>query len=280
VLRIEDLDGPRIKEGAAEAIVDTLSWLGMDWDEGPIVQSKDMEPYVAAMRKLAEAGAVFPCSLSRAEIEAAASAPQEGSHEIHFPQGLRPELGSKNFDELAADDLSWRFAVKTGPVEFVDRIAGPQLIDPSKEIGDFVVWTKRNQPAYQLAVVVDDHRQGITDIVRGDDLLPSAARQLLLYNALGHASKTPTYFHLPLVLGEDGKRLAKRHGDTRVETYRECGAPPEAIVGLVASWSGVEGERSLMSAAEFKTAFSLTTMPLDPIVFSQEQDAWVRSHCR
>ena len=119
-------------------------------------------------------------------------------------------------------------------IALTDEIAGPLLHRPFDEVGDFVVWTKRGVPAYQLAVVVDDARQHVSDVVRGDDLLPSAGRQTLLYRALDHTS--PRWWHVPLVLGEDGRRLAKRHGDTRLATYRDAGVPPERIVGLLAGW--------------------------------------------
>src|SRR5690606_23449738 len=132
--------------------------------------------------------------------------------------------------------------------------------------GDFVIWTKRAQPAYQLAVVVDDHRQGVTDAIRGDDLLDSAARQLLRYRALGYAP-APAQMHLPLVVGDDGRRLAKRHGDTRVEHYRALGVPAERVVGLIARWSGVQEDRAPMSADEFVGAFNIERLPRAAAVF-------------
>jgi len=271
VLRIEDLDGPRIKEGAADAIIDTLRFLGLDWDEGPLVQSHDLSPYTDAMRALAAAGRVFPCALTRAEIEHAASAPHGSTGESRFPPELRPPLHPRDFDD---PKTNWRFAVDDATVEFDDRVAGPQRINPSRSVGDFVVWTKRAQPAYQLAVVVDDHRQRVTDVVRGDDLLDSAARQLLLSRALGFDPE-PAYTHLPLVLGEDGRRLAKRHGDTRVDHYRSRRVPPERIVGLIAFWSGVTDHREPMSPRDFASAFNLQTLPRSPAVFTREDDQWL-----
>ncbi|MGE3107560.1 MAG: glutamate--tRNA ligase family protein [Phycisphaerales bacterium] len=279
VLRIEDLDGPRVKPQAARGILSTLEWLGIDWDEGPIVQSADLEPYRHAMRKLAAHARVFVSNLSRGEIEAAASAPQEGSGEVPFPPSLRPPLAPLDFDRLDARESNWRFALPAGSnvVEFVDQFAGAQRLDVASSIGDFIVWTRRRQPAYQLAVVVDDHRQGITHIVRGDDLLHSAARQLLLYRALGYRPE-PIYFHLPLVVGTDGKRLAKRHGDTRVDSYRALGVPAEAVIGLVAHWCGVTPEPRPLAAAEFKHLLDLTTITPHPVVFTPEHDAWLRRH--
>ena len=211
LLRIEDLDGPRVKPEAVDGVRRTLEWLGLDWDEGPVVQSDDLEPYREAMRRLAAEGKAFPCALTRGQIAAAASAPQEGSHELVYPGSLRPRSWERAFTDA---ETNWRFLVPDAPVSFDDAFAGPQSFDLSKTIGDFIVWTKRGMPAYQLAVVVDDHRQGITEVVRGDDLLESGARQRALYRALGYAPE-PRLWHLPLVVGPDGKRLAKRHGDSR-----------------------------------------------------------------
>jgi len=274
VLRIEDLDGPRVKPGAIEGTIELLRWLGIDWDIGPIVQSDDLQPYRDAMATLASGAAAYPCELTRGQIEAAASAPQEGSGESVFPASLRPESRARAFDD---EQTNWRLVVPDEVVRFDDAFAGPQERRPSQSVGDFVVWTKRGQPSYQLAVVVDDARQGVNEVVRGDDLIDSAARQILLYRVMGIADRIPRYTHLPLVIGEDGKRLAKRHGDTRLDAYRAAGVRAERVIGLLARWSGVRpntgGE---MTAAEFRDRFGLRTMAGHPAVFTQEDDRWLR----
>lgn len=302
VMRIEDLDGPRVKPEAIEGVVRTLEWLGLEWDEGPVVQSRDVGPYREAMRSLAGRGLVYPCDLTRTQIEEglwstaagggaeagggnaeemaaeAASAPQEGSREVVFPASLRPELRARAFDR---DDVNWRLVVKPGVVEVADRFAGVRRFDPAETIGDFVVWTKRGQPSYQLAVVVDDHRQGVTAVVRGDDLLDSAARQRRVYEAL-QIGPVPEYWHLPLVRGGDGRRLAKRHGDTRIDSYRARGVGAERIIGLAAWWSGMreagEAGPRAMTAAEFRDKFDLTTMDRmsrEAVVFGPEEERWL-----
>lgn len=271
VLRIEDLDGPRIKEGALEQTIDILRWLGMDWDGEPLIQSRDLAPYEEAMSHLTAQGLVYPCELTRKEIAAAASAPHDGERsEVHFPPHLRPEERPRTFEDRGTN---WRLAVPESEISFEDAIAGPQRRTPARSVGDIVLWTKRSAPAYQLAVVVDDHRQGVTEVVRGDDLLDSAARQLLIHRALG-LNPEPRYTHLPLVLGADGRRLAKRHGDTRLAHYRELGAPPERLIGLLASWSGLE--REPMSAADFAARFDPATLPRDPVTCTEEDDQWLR----
>lgn len=268
LLRIEDLDGPRVKPEAVDGLRRTLEWLGLDWDEGPFIQSSDLAPYRAAMVRLVREGAAFPCSRTRGEL-AAASAPQEGVHETRYAKELRPLRWEKEFKE----GVNWRFFAPEAPVPFTDVFHGPQDVNLSTLVGDFTVWTKRAVPAYQLAVVVDDHRQGVTQVVRGDDLLDSAARQLLLYRALGLGPE-PAYTHLPLVRGPDGKRLAKRHGDSRVDAYREAGVAPERLIGLLAGWSGLPLRP--MSAAEFRDAFDLHAMPKTSVVFTQADDDWLR----
>ncbi len=268
LLRIEDLDGPRVRPEAVDGVRRTLEWLGLDWDEGPVVQSDDAAPYRAAMESLAAAGRVFPCALTRGQIAAAASAPQEGAHELVYPASLRPRAWEKRFEDARTN---WRFLVPEGAVAFDDAFAGPQSFELSRTIGDFIVWTKRGAPAYQLAVVVDDHRQGITEIVRGDDLLESGARQLLLYRALGLGPE-PRHWHLPLVVGPDGRRLAKRHGDCRLDALRAAGARAEDVVGAAARWCGIDAKGAL-TAAEFRDALDLAEFPRGPLVFRPEENA-------
>ncbi|MEM0982824.1 MAG: glutamate--tRNA ligase family protein [Planctomycetota bacterium] len=279
-LRIEDLDTPRVKPETIAETIDLLTWLGMTWDAGPTLQSDDLDPYRDAMNALAKQRLIYPCSLTRSEIEAAASAPHERDEprEAIVTPEMRPDARPTAFDD---EHTNWRLAVEPGTViRFDDRAAEPQAIDVAADAGDFVIWTKRGCPSYQLAVTADDARQGVTEIVRGNDLLGSAARQLLLWSHLrDHLSlgEPPAQTHLPLVRGEDGKRLAKRHGDTRLTTYRERGVPAEAVIGLIAFWSGVQAAREPMSAAAFFERFRLDTMPGDDVIFTEDDDRWLQS---
>ena len=274
VLRIDDLDGPRIKPGAAEGAIDTLEWLGLDWDEGPYYQRHDLSPYREALEQLARQGDIYPCRCTRKEIEQALSAPHGDDHELRYPGTCRPTEGTgvdlKLLDEA---DVGWRLRVSDGPIEFVDQLVGRQSVDVQATVGDFLVGTKQNLPSYQLAVVVDDVCQQIDQVVRGDDLLSSTPRQLLLYRRLRFRD-LPTYTHLPLVVGEDGKRLAKRHGDSRIAHYREQGVRRERILGLLAEWCGL-GPRQEMSIMQFLDAFRLERLPLQKIVFTPTDDRWL-----
>lgn len=273
-LRIEDLDTPRVKPGVIDATIGTLRWLGLDWDGEPAVQSRDMGPYRDAMRTLAAAGLVYPCTLTRAEIGAAASAPNEGDHEVRFDASLRPGGFRRGTPARFDDDATnWRLAVDEGVVTIDDRFRGPVEIDVTRSVGDFVVWTKRGCPSYQLAVVVDDARQGVTEIVRGDDLIDSAGRQALLYRGLG-LGEPPRCCHLPLVRGADGRRLAKRHGDTRIDHYRDSGVPARRVLALLARWCGVDAGASV-AAQDLIGAIRLDTIPPDDVVFGPEDDAWL-----
>ncbi len=273
VLRIEDLDTPRVKPGVIKQTIDTLEWMGLDWDQGPIIQSEHLQSHADAMETLASLGRVYPCELSRSEIEAASSAPNEGDHEIRYDPSLRPSEIPKTFHESGAN---WRLCVEQGAIKFTDQFMGEQSIDPSASVGDFVVWTRRACPSYQLAVVVDDHAQGITEIVRGDDLLDSTARQITIQKALSCAP-TPTYTHLPLVRGEDGRRLAKRHGDTRIDHYRSRGTTRERVIGLMGYWCGITDVRGEMSIEDFLQGFDLDTLSREDITFTSEDDRWLTS---
>lgn len=270
-MRIEDLDGPRVKAGAAEGILETLRWVGLDWDGEVLVQSSDLEPYRRAMRELASQRKVYASELTRTQIESAASAPHADEHEAPFPATLRPD---RIPDRFADEETNWRFLTPDREISVDDAFCGPRVFKPAHECGDFVVWTKRGQPAYQLAVVVDDARQGVTDVIRGDDLLPSAARQMLLHEALG--LHTPRYMHLPIVRGADGKRLAKRHGDTKVDTYRGAGVGSERLIGLMAYWSGMTQERGEVPIREFVEALEMNKVPRGDVMYRSEDDAWLR----
>jgi glutamyl-tRNA synthetase len=271
LMRIEDLDGPRIKPESVGRTLEILQWLGLDYDGSPLIQSADLSPYEEALRELAAQRRAYACRLTRREIEQAASAPHAGDHEVRFPPDSRP-----------SDERSWRwsdarmncrFLVPDETIEINDLVQGRIALRPCAEVGDFVIWTKRGTPSYQLAVAVDDARQGVTEVVRGHDLLPSAARQVLLYRALGWTP--PRWWHLPLVLGTDGRRLAKRHGDTRLECYRELGVPPERVVGLLASWCGIGSTRGEISAEDFRQRFEVARLSREPVVFSEDDHAWL-----
>jgi glutamyl-tRNA synthetase len=190
VLRIEDIDGPRIKRGADQLAIDDLRWLGIDWDDRPIYQSQRIRTYDDAIRQLVERGRAYPCVCTRREAQLAASAPHAEDGSAPYPGTCRGRFGSIDDARRANDgrEPAIRFRVPDETVEFDDAFVGRARYDVERQLGDFVIRKADGTPAYQLAVVVDDAAQGMTDVVRGDDLLDSTPRQMLLYRALSRRS--------------------------------------------------------------------------------------------
>ncbi len=277
VLRIEDLDGPRIKPETIQQAIDDLTWLGLGWDAGPTLQSANLAPYREAAARLIESGAAYPCVCTRKEVELAASAPHAEDGSTVYPGTCRGRFQSiEEARQAAGRSPAVRFRVPGERFDFVDQFAGRRSIDLASQIGDFVIAKPDGSPAYQLAVVVDDALARVTDVIRGDDLIDSVARQVLLYRALGWADRTPAYTHLPLVIGEDGRRLAKRHGDTRLATYRNAGVPAGRIRALLSRWLGIDAGDT-MEPDEIVSRFNLSQVSREPVVFRSDDDRWLRA---
>jgi len=232
VLRIEDLDPLRCRDEWTARAIDDLAWLGVRWRGEPFHQSKRRAVYEAVWRRLRDAGLVYPSRASRREVRDAAHAPheeEEGTEPI-FPPALRPPLAAGR-DALVPGGELWRFRVPDGEVvRFTDACCGPQAFTAGVDFGDFVVWRKDDVPAYELAVVADDVDMGITEVVRGEDLLRSTARQLLIYRALG--ATPPAWCHLPLVRDAEGRRLAKRHQALSIRALRDRGLTPAEVLAM------------------------------------------------
>jgi glutamyl-tRNA synthetase len=276
ILRIEDLDGPRIKKGADQQAIEDLRWLGLDWDEGPIYQSTRLGAYAEGLEYLTKAGHAYPCICSRSEVALAASAPHAEDGATIYPGTCRNRFNSvEEARRAAGKEPALRFRVPDQAVEFTDAFAGPQQILPARDLGDFVIARADGTPAYQLAVVVDDRDMNVTDVVRGDDLLDSTPRQILLYRALHRERSIPRFYHLPLVVGEDVRRLAKRHGDTRISQYRHLGVPASRILALLARWSGISCEREPGKAGDLLPAFDLARVPSKPVIFATSDHQWI-----
>jgi glutamyl-tRNA synthetase len=265
LLRVEDIDSPRVKPGAAAQAIDDLHWLGLDWDGDPVVQTARVPLYESALDRLKQLDLVYPCTCTRSDVAAAASAP----HAEHEPPTYPGTCAHRRAADADALDkpFAWRFRVTDSPA-FDDDFRGPTHIDLKQVGGDFVVWKSAGTPAYQLAVVADDADQGVTEVVRGDDLVPSTPRQLLLYRALGW--EPPAFAHLPLVVGPDGRRLAKRHGDTRLAALRDAGVRPEAVVGLLAWSCGWLPEVAPVAPPELMPRFRLDAIPPRPFVLAAD----------
>lgn len=238
-MRMEDLDPDRSRAEYAAAALEDLRWLGIDWDEGPDVggrcapyaQSLRHGIYLEAWQRLVEGGFVYPCRCSRKDLAAALSAPHENAEaavddEPVYPGTCRP-AGDEGWTG-PPEGANWRFRVRDGEaVEFEDANLGPQRFVAGVDFGDFVVWRRDGIPSYQLACVADDRAMGISEVVRGADLLKSTARQMLLNRALGF--RNPAWFHCGLVTDEKGRRLAKRHDALSLRVLRERGVGAKEI---------------------------------------------------
>lgn len=254
-MRMEDLDSERSRSQYADAALEDLRWLGIRWHEGPdkggpqapYVQSKRRNLYLLAWRRLLRRGYLFPCRCSRKDLEAALGAPHESAHDANdkadpldddpiYPgtcrrnQGYTPQLPGPTVNDIEMPDgFNWRFRVPDGEVvAFEDRNLGLQTFVAGRDFGDFVVWRRDGSPSYQLACVADDSAMGITEVVRGADLLKSTARQILLYRALGF--EPPAWFHCKLVVDHNGRRLAKRHDSLSLRSLRQRGLTPMNIL--------------------------------------------------
>ena len=269
ILRIEDLEKPR-SGLVLEDMLSDLRWLGFDWDEGPVwtaaddadlveikrfprarqraigcmvpcqgphgayIQSQRGDFYQNVFDQLLAADLIYPCRCERSDYANHRGAPHDGEIEPCYPGTCR-QLS------VSADEARcWRFRVTAGMTVFNDELRGTCRIDVAGTVGDFVVFKTPRQPSYQLAAAADDWAMGVNQVVRGDDLISSTARQILIWRAVaGSAREVPQYGHVPLVVGPDGARLAKRHGDGRLHSFRERGVDPRRLVGCLAAWSGL-----------------------------------------
>jgi glutamyl-tRNA synthetase len=281
VLRIEDLDGPRTVAHAVGGNVRELRWLGLDWDEGPDVggptgpyrQSERGERYQAALARLQAAGRVAECFLSRRDLVGVASAPHGAPGPVYGARARAENAAVAATRRAAGRRPSLRFRA-SGEVAFEDLLHGRLVVDLEREVGDVVVRRSDGLWAYALAVVVDDAEMGVTEVVRGDDLLPATGAQVAIAEALG--IEPPRYLHVPLLLDADGARMAKRHGSRTVSALMRGGADPARLRGaLLASAGLLDGPRPL-STSDVLEAFDPSALAPEPARWDEALDAFVR----
>ncbi|HXU16952.1 MAG TPA: tRNA glutamyl-Q(34) synthetase GluQRS [Terriglobales bacterium] len=234
ILRNEDLDPDRCRAEYVSVAYDDLKWIGLQWAEGPdcggsygpYSQSERRRLYLEQWENLRDRGAIYPCTCSRKELALAATAPNDADNEPLYPGNCRLREDATSFRAPAG--VNWRFRVPEGQeITFLDQRLGAQSFVAGSDFGDFVIWRRDDVPAYQLAVVADDHAMEISEVVRGADLLKSTARQLLLYCALGFPA--PHFYHCDLLRDDAGTRLAKRHDALSIRHLRECGWTPAQV---------------------------------------------------
>ncbi|MGZ6080495.1 MAG: tRNA glutamyl-Q(34) synthetase GluQRS [Myxococcaceae bacterium] len=263
LLRIEDLDTARSRPELTDALLADLDWLGLSFDGPPTFQSRRLELYRASFEKLRATGRVYPCHCTRSEIARAVAAPHGPADEgPRYPGTCLGLSANESAERARSRPPAWRFRPREGPTEFRDRVHGTFVQDVAAEVGDFVVLRNDGVPSYQLAVVVDDAATGITHVLRGDDLLASTPRQIQLCEALG--LPIPAYAHVPLLLGPDGKRLAKRAGTPSLGDLRDRAVPRERLIGLLAGWAGL-ADGGPVSVEELVPGFTLDRLPRQPI---------------
>jgi glutamyl/glutaminyl-tRNA synthetase len=236
LLRNDDLDAVRFRLDFVAAMLEDLRWLGLRWEEPVIAQSSRRARYRAALEQLHAARLIYPCTRTRRDVLEAAGAPHEGGadDEPVYPPQFRPPADAPLPPLEPVVAVNWRLRVPDGAtVAFHDAACGPQSAVAGREFGDFLVWRKDDTPSYQLACAVDDAELGITEVVRGADLIKSTFRQILVLRALGHA--VPGYFHSALMKDEHGVRLAKRHDALALRTLRAQGVTPESILASFAA---------------------------------------------
>ena len=282
IFRIEDTDAARDSEESYQAIIDSLTWLGMDWDEGvvtggpnePYRQSQRMDIYLDVLEKLKDAGEVYPSYSTPEEVE-----------ERHKAAGRDPKLGYDNYDrELTADQIAafeaegrkpvWRLRMPDHDWEWTDLVRGDSSFKASTQ-PDYVVARSNGAPLYTLVNPVDDALMGITHVLRGEDLLPSTPRQLALYDALkriGVATHTPEFGHLPFVMGEGNKKLSKRDPQSNLFNHRDAGIIPEGMLNYLAllGWS-LDSDRDIFSVSELIDAFDVADVLSNPARFDQKK---------
>lgn len=262
LLRIEDLDPDRCRREYAEALMDDLTWLGLDWDNRDVVwQSGRTEAYAALFDSLDARGLVYPCFCTRAE-RLAASAPHPGGESVYGGR-CRDLSGAERAALLKLRRPAWRLRVPEGEIAFRDGCRGLYREDLPTRCGDFILRRSDGVYAYQLAVTADDAAAGVNLVVRGSDLLPSTPRQILLQRLLG--LPTPAYFHVPLLLAPDGRRLSKRDGDLHMGVLRRR-FTPEEILGALGTLAGLAQPGERCSLPELLDRFSPEKVPKKDVV--------------
>ena len=263
VLRLEDLDIERVKPGMIETTIDDLRWLGVDWDGEPYIQSSGLPDIDSAALSLLSRGLAYPCICTRKEVLSAVSAPHGDEKKPIYPGTCRGKFATMaDAEDAAGRPAALRFRVPQMVVRIEDGVQGLREYDARATLGDFVIARRIGMPAYQLASVVDDARQGVTEIVRGADLIESAARQWLLQEALGY--RHPAWWHVPLVTDEAGRRLAKRRDDLSLAHLRSAGADPRQIISWAARSAGIDAPPRVR-AYELIGDFDINLLPRSDI---------------
>jgi glutamyl-tRNA synthetase len=275
ILRIEDTDRERSSDAMVQAILDGMEWLGLDWDEGPHHQADGVDRHRRDALRLLEEGKAYRCFCTPDTLEAKRRAAEDRKEGYSYDRHCTLRVARDEADRRAAagEPFTIRFAVPEGETVWDDAVHERTRFD-NADIDDFIILRTDGTPIYNMAVVSDDHEMGITHVIRGDDHMSNTPKQILLYRALGWP--LPTFAHVPMILGADGKRLSKRHGATAVGQYREQGILPQALVNFLAllGWSPGD-DTEVMDTAELARRFTLDGINKKGSVFDPEKLEWL-----
>jgi glutamyl-tRNA synthetase len=275
ILRIEDTDRERSTPEAIKAILDAMSWLNLDWDEGPFYQTERYPLYKEKIQLLLAEGKAYPCVCTSAELDAKRQQAQKEKRKPMYDGTCRPPEGV--IPALPKDKpYTVRFRSPRDGSTIVDDAVKGRVVFDNQELDDLIIARSDGTPTYNFCVVVDDIDMDITHIIRGDDHLANTPRQILLYHALGHS--LPQFAHVPLILGTDKARLSKRHGATSVMAYRDMGYLPEAVLNYLVRLGWSHGDQEIFARDELIEKFSLESVGKSAGVFNPEKFLWVNSY--
>ena len=272
VLRIEDTDVERSKDEYVKAILDGLTWLGIDWDEGPYYQKDRMDLYRELVHKLLDTGHAYKCYCTPEVLEE--------KRKLALKEGRKPAYDRTCREAPPADGADKPFVVRfktpiTGTISFDDMVRGP-ISFQCEELDDLVILRTDNTPTYNFTVVIDDALMNITHIIRGDDHINNTPRQIVIYEALGFP--VPRFAHVPLIHGKDKARLSKRHGATNLIDYKDEGFHPEAFMNYLARLGWAYGDQEIFSKEEMFDLFDLGNVGKSPSIFDMDKLTWLNGH--
>jgi glutamyl-tRNA synthetase len=271
ILRIEDTDQERSTQESVQAIIDGMSWLELDYDEGPFYQTHRMDRYKEVIQQLMDQGKAYPCYCSKERLEKLREKQMAAKQKPRYDGCCRDR-------KTAIADLPFVVRFRNpleGAVRFTDRVYG-EIVVNNNELDDLIIARSDGMPTYNLTVVVDDSDMKITHVIRGDDHINNTPRQINILAALG--ANIPVYAHLPMILGEDGKRLSKRHGAASVMEYRDLGFVPQAVLNYLVRLGWSHGDKEIFSKAEMIDLFNLDNINKGAAALNREKLLWLNQH--
>lgn len=271
ILRIEDTDLERSTDESIQAILDGMQWLGLEYDEGPYYQTKRFNRYKEVVQQLLESGHAYKCYCSKERLQ--------NLREKQQAEKIKPRYDGHCLTH-SPEDLNAPYVVRfknprEGEVSFEDGVRGLITVK-NKELDDLIIARSDGVPTYNLTVVVDDWDMKITHVIRGDDHINNTPRQINIFNALG--AEIPTYAHVPMILGSDGKRLSKRHGAVSVMSYKDEGILPEALVNYLVRLGWASGDKEIFSREEMVELFNFGGISRSPATFDPDKLLWLNQH--